>query len=192
MHVTYRALDEADVGRPGSPIGRRLGDLAIYLLDANGEPVPLGALGELYVGGAGVARGYLNRSELTSERFVADPYSPEAGARMYRTGDLARYQPDGNLAFVGRRDQQVKVRGYRIELGEIEARLLEHPSVRDAVVVAREGAEGDKRLVAYMTTRREEEGERQRSWCLCCAVIWESSFLSTWCRRRSCVWRSCR
>src|SRR5262249_9180834 len=157
VHVTYRPLELFDSERPGSsPIGNRIPDLKIYLLDNHGQPVPIGVTGEMYVGGAGVARGYLNHPELTAERFVTDPFASEPGARMYRTGDLARYLPDGDIEFLGRNDFQVKIRGFRIELGEIEAQLARHPAVRDAVVLARENGPGDKRLVAYYVVATTE------------------------------------
>ena len=157
VHVTYQPLTIADCEITGSPIGERIPDLTVYLLDNHGQPVPLGAAGELYVGGAGVARGYLNRPELTAERFLPDPFCADPGGRMYRAGDLARYLPDGRLDFLGRNDHQVKIRGFRIELGEIEAGLLEHPWIRDAVVIAREDVPGEKRLVGYVTTSAEAE-----------------------------------
>ncbi|MBB5066889.1 amino acid adenylation domain-containing protein, partial [Granulicella mallensis] len=151
VHVTYRELTALDaVSLTGSPIGRRIPDLRIYILDEQRKPVPIGMSGELYVGGAGVARGYLNRPELTAERFLDDPFTGKSGDRLYKTGDLARYLSDGNIEYLGRNDFQVKIRGFRIELGEIESLLCQHGGVGEAVVVAR-GEDGDKRLVAYYT-----------------------------------------
>ncbi len=138
------------------PIGRPLANRTIYILDRTGSPVPIGVAGELYIGGVGVARGYLNRSDLTTERFIPDPFSETPDARLYRTGDIARYREDGNIEFLGRVDDQVKIRGYRIELGEIEAALSGHPAVRQSVVMAREDTPGDKYLVAYLVLHTKE------------------------------------
>nr|WP_038760094.1 non-ribosomal peptide synthetase [Burkholderia pseudomallei] len=139
VHVTYCALRAEDAMRLGaSPIGVRIPDLQLYVLDDRREPVPMGVTGELYVGGAGVARGYLNRPELTRERFIDDPFV--AGGRLYRTGDLARWRTDGSLEYLGRNDFQVKIRGFRIELGEIEAQLAKVTGVREVVVLARDSA----------------------------------------------------
>ncbi|MGH8083137.1 MAG: non-ribosomal peptide synthetase, partial [Lysobacter sp.] len=142
-----------------APIGRPLANTRAYLLDRRRQPVPLGAPGELYIGGAGVTRGYLNRPDLSAERFFADPFAARADARMYRSGDLARYTNDGELLFLGRNDDQVKLRGYRIELGEIQARLSEHPRLREAVVVAREDTPGQPRLIAYFVVADDDSGD---------------------------------
>ncbi|KAF9949715.1 hypothetical protein BGZ70_001659, partial [Mortierella alpina] len=132
------------------PIGRPISNTPHYVLDEHLAPVPVGVVAELHVGGPGVANGYLNQPELTAERFLQDPFSKVQEARMYKTGDLVRYLPDGNLVFIGRKDNQVKIRGFRVELGEIEARLAEHPHVREAVVLTLERDSDDKRLVAYV------------------------------------------
>lgn len=131
------------------PIGYPLVNTQTYVLDPERRQVPHGEVGELYIGGHGVSRGYLNRPELTDERFVPDPFAQQPGARLYRTGDLVRVRQDGALDYVGRIDHQVKLRGYRLELGEIESVLTEHPALREAAVIVREDVPGNKRLVAY-------------------------------------------
>ncbi|HKV11759.1 MAG TPA: amino acid adenylation domain-containing protein, partial [Thermoanaerobaculia bacterium] len=143
------------------PIGRPIANTTVYVLDSGRQPAGAGVPGELFIGGDGLARGYLHRPDLTAERFVPDPFVEEPGARLYRTGDLVRRQPSGAIEFLGRIDHQVKVRGFRIELGEIEAALSSHPGVAGAVVLVREDVPGDKRLVAYTVPRERAVGERE-------------------------------
>ncbi len=149
---------EVDSGfeRYAVPIGKPIGNVKVYVLDSSLQPVPTGVPGELFIGGAGIARGYFNRPELTAERFIPDPFSVINGARMYRTGDLVRYLPDGNLEFMERIDQQVKIRGFRIELGEIESALKNHASVQDAAVIARRQG-GEVRLLAYLIPEKGQD-----------------------------------
>ena len=148
---------QTDDPRNGAvPVGRPIANTQLYVLDSDLQPVAPGVVAELYVGGAGVARGYLNQPELTREKFLADPFSNRAGARIYRTGDLARFREDGILECLGRVDDQVKVRGYRVELGEIEATLAGHPGIRSCTVLAREDTPGNRQLVGYVVRRANE------------------------------------
>jgi len=154
-HVVTALTLAADTDKwPSLPsIGRPIWNTHIYLLDGHQQPVPIGVAGEIYIGGAGVARGYLRQPELTAQRFADSPFGGDPGSRLYRTGDLGRWQADAMLEYLGRNDDQVKIRGYRIELREIEARLARHAHVNEAVVVAREDAPGERRLVAYVKRR---------------------------------------
>jgi amino acid adenylation domain-containing protein len=175
VHVTYRPLVKEDAQGGASVIGRQIPDLQIYILDEQFRPVPAGIAGEMYVGGAGVARGYVNRPDLATQRFVPHPFSTTAGARLYRTGDLARWSDSGELEYLGRNDHQVKIRGFRIETGEIETALLERKEVGQAVVLVREeeGATGSNRM-------RESSGATCRS-----------AYRSTWCRPVLRCWPPC-
>jgi amino acid adenylation domain-containing protein/non-ribosomal peptide synthase protein (TIGR01720 family) len=155
IDVTYWNCERGSKRR-SIPIGKPNANNRIYLLDDALQPVAIGMTGELHIGGVAVGRGYLNRPELTAERFIPDPFSLTAGARLYSTGDLARFLSDGNIEYLGRIDHQVKLRGFRIEPGEIEAALTEHPSVREALVLLREETAGDKRLVGYVVAETEQ------------------------------------
>ena len=140
--------------RPGPiPIGRPIANTQLFILDSGLQPVPIGVTGQIFIGGLGLARGYWNRPELTRDKFIPNPHCPEPDSRLYQTGDLGRFLPDGNIEFLGRIDDQVKLRGYRIELGEIEAVLAAHPAVHSCAVLAREDTPGDKRLIAYVACR---------------------------------------
>ncbi|MBN4003643.1 amino acid adenylation domain-containing protein [Nostoc sp. LPT] len=157
VHVTYRPLRMVDLEvRSGSVIGRPIDDLQVYLLDKYQQPVPIGVPGEMYIGGAGVVRGYLNRPELTPLRFIPNPFSNKPDARLYKSGDLGRYLPNGDIEYLGRIDHQVKVRGFRIELGEIEALITQHPAVRETVVVLSEESVDSKRIVAYVVPQKQQ------------------------------------
>ncbi|MDQ3913983.1 MAG: amino acid adenylation domain-containing protein [Actinomycetota bacterium] len=149
--ATWHRVEEVPEGAATVPIGRPIANTVVHILDAALNPVPVGVPGEIYIGGPGLATGYLNRPELTKERFVPDPLSGNSSALLYKTGDLARYLPSGDVEFLGRIDSQVKIRGFRVELGEIEATLAEHDAVSEAVVDVFETAPNDKRLVAYLT-----------------------------------------
>jgi aspartate racemase len=158
--TTYEPTLQAGAGAPEVlPIGRPVANARVYLLDSDLNPVPLGVPGELHIGGAGVAAGYLNLPELTQQKFIRDIFSNDPSARMYKTGDLAKYLPSGEIEFVGRRDNQVKIRGFRIEPGEIESVLSKHPGVDENAIVVRQDSTGNKRLIGYVVRNRESVGE---------------------------------
>jgi amino acid adenylation domain-containing protein len=163
VHVTYRRIRKADLtSGVGSVIGVPIPDLRVYLLDEKLEPVPIGVPGEIFVSGSGVARGYLNRAELSEQRFLTDPFSSQP-ARLYRSGDLARYTTRGELEYLGRMDHQVKIRGFRVELGEIESALNSHPAIRESVAIASTGADGSNKLIAYIVPRVQTQRSNGQS-----------------------------
>ncbi|HSF43959.1 MAG TPA: amino acid adenylation domain-containing protein [Thermoanaerobaculia bacterium] len=182
VHVTYRRLLGQDCGSGSrSLIGGPIPDLRLYVVDRWQQPVPVGVPGELLVGGAGLSKGYLRRPDLTAERFVPDAFTNLPGARLYRSGDLVCRLPDGDLEYLGRIDQQVKVRGFRIELGEIEAALREHPAIQDAAVLLREDDPGDQRIVAYIVPDlRHEESSPNEELALEQVVQWQMVFDQTY------------
>ncbi len=152
--LTWTSKEKVDP-LPSIPLGKPIANAQIYILDKNMNPMPIGTIGELYIGGEGLARGYINKPGLTAEKFIANPFSGNPGERIYKTGDLAKYLPDGNIEFVGRVDDQVKIRGSRIELGEIDLVLSQYGDVKQAVVIAREDHPGDKKLVAYVVPQEK-------------------------------------
>ena len=174
VHVTYRPLSKGDLNHTASVIGCPIPDLQVYVLDEHKQLVPIGVRGEMYVGGEGVTRGYLNRPELTDERFISHPFSNNPQGRLYKTGDKARYLPNGELEYLGRIDNQVKIRGFRIELGEIEVVLSQHPLVQESVVIIREDTPGDKRLVAYLVPAVHQKTLPQQ------VAQWQTEYVSDW------------
>ncbi len=151
--ATWHLVQTVNAENPIVPIGRPLSNQQVYILDSNVQPVPIGVAGELYIGGAGLALGYLNQPDQTARRFIVNPFSNDPDARLYRTGDLARYHKDGTIEFLNRMDRQVKLRGFRVEPGEIETVLRQHPAVLDGVVDLREDGPVGKRLVAWWIPR---------------------------------------
>jgi amino acid adenylation domain-containing protein/thioester reductase-like protein len=151
--TTTHVINEVDDNTVCIPIGAPIANTEVYILDTRLQPVPIGVAGELYIGGDGVADGYLNRPELTAERFVADTFGRTPGKKLYRTGDLGRWRPDGAIEFLGRNDHQVKIRGFRVELGEIQARVEQHPAVKEAVVLTRPDETGQKQIVCYLSAK---------------------------------------